>query len=231
MKSSFLIITIILLSISSLYSQTGIEFGVRASYNIGTQCGSMGSGGDYEIDPGARQGLSGGIIFSFPITDNFSIQHEFIYSQKGSRQDVSLTEPTKLHTISDYHLDYFELPVALKYKFARIRNVEFYGSSGFVYSMLLDSKYNVKGSVHIPITPGTFQEVPIEESGEIEDVDSYDFSFIYGVGADFKILTQKCFLEYRQIIGWNTLMMPTVEGGEDVPLRNMTYSISLGVLF
>jgi hypothetical protein len=114
-----------------------------------------------------------------------------------------------------------------RYSFVNIGNVEVYGSSGFALSMLLNGKYAMEGLVDV----GGGVQVPLEESGNTDGMDEFDYNFIYGLGLEFDLFKQECFFDYRQTIGWNTLLMPTVQGGEPAPLRNQTYSLSLGILF
>lgn len=227
MKNLFFILVFALFFLSTnLHAQTGIEFGFKAGYNIATQYGSKTSDPLYDVDSEPRHGFSGAFFLRFPITDVFSIQQEFMYTQKGSVQNVTTTQPP-LSTSSEYKIDYFELPIMFRYTFLNIGNVGVYGSSGFALSMLLKGEYTVDGVVDV----GGGVKVPFNESGDTDEMDDFDYNFIYGLGLEFGLFKQECFFDYRQTIGWNTLLMPTVEGGEPAPLRNQTYSLSLGILF
>lgn len=226
MKRALLLLAVTLLLASGRTSaQTGLNFGVKAGYSIATQYGITPAELNYEVGSENRNCFTGGILLYFPITDAFGVQQEFIYSQKGSVQDVSMTEPP-VTTSSDYKINYFELPILFKYNFFNIRNIGIYGSSGFALSVLIDGEYDISGSVMTPVG-----EQPISESGNMDGLDEFDYSFIYGLGINFELFKQKWFVDYRQTIGWNSLMMPTGEGGEPAPLRNQTYSFSLGIYF
>ncbi len=225
-KSVFLCIILSFFSLNVLNAQTGVKFGFKAGYNIATQYGSKTADISYDVDSESRNGFFGAFFLRFPITDVFSVQQEFMYTQKGSVQNVATTLPP-LSTSSEYKIDYFELPIMFRYNFLNIGNVGVYGSSGFALSMLLKGKYTVDGSIDV----GGGVKVPIEESGDTDGMDDFDYNFIYGLGLEFDLFNQECFFDYRQTIGWNTLLMPTVQGGEPAPLRNQTYSLSLGILF
>lgn len=211
---------------SSLKAQTGIHFGLKAGYSSGTQYGINQPNLPYEVNSSARAGFTGGILLYYPITDAFGVQQEFLYTQKGSGQDVIMTNPP-ISTFSDYRLNYFELPILFKYNFINIKNFEIYGSTGFCLSILLNGDYKVDGVIDM----GPGGQIPFEESGNTDGLDEFDYSFVYGLGFKFNLFDQKCFFDYRQTIGWNTLMMPSAEGGEPVPLRNQTYSFTLGIIF
>jgi hypothetical protein len=47
--------------------------------------------------------------------------------------------------------------------------------------------------------------------------------------SNLTFLARNGFFEYRFNIAWNTLNMPTVEGGDPAPLRNMDYIFVLGM--
>ncbi|MBU1013666.1 MAG: PorT family protein [Bacteroidetes bacterium] len=222
-KSLFALFILFILLSKFSTAQTGLEFGFKAGMNIATQYGINQPNIPYDVDSDARYGFTTGIILSFPITDVFSVQQEFLYTAKGSRQQVTMTQPP-ISTYSEYNINYFELPIIFRYNFVNIGNAKIFGSSGFALSMLLSGKYSVDGVIDM----GQVQ-VPFSESGNTDGLDTFDYSFIYGLGMEFNLFNQKCFFDYRQTIGWNTLMMPSSEGGEPVPLRNQTYTFALGI--
>ena len=123
-----------------------------------------------------------------------------------------------------YNLNYFELPVLFRYTIFKIRKVGIYGYSGFALSMLLDGKYKAEGVIAI-----AGEDIAFEQSGNMDGVDTFDYSFVYGLGVDFNLFNKTCFFEWRQTIGWNTLMMPTFEGQDPASLRNQDYIIALGI--
>jgi hypothetical protein len=56
-------------------------------------------------------------------------------------------------------------------------------------------------------------------------------TFVYGAGAEFKLLHKVFFIEYRMTIGWNVLAMPNASGADPVPLRNQDYIFAVGMYF
>ncbi len=222
-KVLFLSVFLTIIFSNSLSAQTGINIGFKAGYSLGTQYGIKPPNIPYEVNSFAKSGFTGGIILLFPITDAFSVQQEFIYTTKGSGQDITMTEPP-LSTSTKYTLNYFELPILFRYTFVNIGNVGIYGSSGFALSTLINGKYSVEGVIDMGEVI-----IPIDESGNTDGLDKFDYSFIYGLGLNFNLFNKDCFFDYRQTIGSNTLMMPTIEGGDPAPLRNQTYSFTLGL--
>jgi hypothetical protein len=174
----------------------------------------------------SRNGFSGGVFAYFPITSSVGIQQEFLYTMKGSRQDVTITLPVNINTLSEYNLTYFEMPIVLKYKFVNIKNFGIYGNTGIALSLLMNGEYNITSTINMGGPP-----IITKESGDKQGIDTFDYSFVYGAGTDFKLLKKDFFLEYRTTIGWNTLSMPNSKGAAPVPLRNLDYIFSLGMYF
>jgi len=209
----------------SVNAQTGIRFGVKAGYNLAMQYGTMPPDVSYDVDSDGRHGFAGGIFLLFPITEAFSVQQEYLYVNKGSVQHVDMEVPP-VSTKSSYNINYFEMPILFRYTFAKIGDVGFYGSSGFTLSLLLNGEWEVGG------TFDTGDElVPFSSGGNTDMLDKFDYSFIYGLGVKFKLFNQNIFFDYRQTIGWNTLLMPTGEGGDPAPLRNQSYTFAVGIYF
>ncbi len=225
-KSLFVLLSFLFLGIGCLSAQTGARFGVKAGYSHALQYGIPPADDIYTVETTGRKGFAGGVFVYFPITESVGIQQELLYAMKGSRQDVSLSVPFPINTVSEYDINYFEMPIVLKYKFVNIGNVGVYGSTGIALSLLLDGKYDITSTVE----PGG-PPIITKESGNMETLDMFDYSFIYGAGADFKLLSQDFFFEYRMTIGWNTLAMPNITGADPVPLRNQDYVFALGIYF
>lgn len=207
----------------TLSAQTGVRFGFRAGYSMATQYGITDPSLPYDLVTYYRHGLAGGLLIYYPITDAFGIQQEFLYVQKGSREDIIMLD-LPVETYTRYDINYFELPILFRYSFVRLGKVTIYGCSGFALSILINGYYSTKGSIEIHGAPVSFGE-----SRKIEGVDIFDYAFLYGSGIDFPLFGRQCFFEYRFTIGWNTLLMPTFEGQDPAPLRNQDYMFTLGM--
>lgn len=225
-KHAFLILIISSLFIGSASAQTGVRFGLKAGYSLATQYGISPADNTYMVETGSRNGFSGGILLYFPITESVGIQQEFAYTMKGSSQDVTIPEPIEINTVSDYSLNYFEMPIIVKYRFVNIKSFGIYGSTGIALSLLMNGDYDITSTINTGGPP-----LIVEESGDMDGLDIFDYSFVYGVGSDFKLLKKNFFIEWRMTVGWNTLAMPNATGADPVPLRNMDYIFSAGMYF
>ena len=210
----------------SINAQTGVRFGLKAGYSLATQYGTSPVDNTYTVDTQSRNGFAGGVFVEFPITESVGIQQEFLYAMKGSRQSVSITTPVDISTVSEYELNYFELPITIKYRFVKIKDVKIYGSTGIALSLLMNGKYDITSTINMGGPPTI-----VTESGDMKGVDTFDYSFVYGAGADFKLFNKVFFMEYRMTIGWNVLAMPNASGADPVPLRNQDYILTVGMYF
>lgn len=210
----------------SVNAQTGVRFGLKAGYSLATQYGIAPADNTYMVDSHGRNGFAGGVFAYFPITESVGIQQEFLYAMKGSRQNVTITTPFSINTLSEYDLNYFEMPIVIKYKFVSIKNFGIYGSTGIALSLLMNGGYGITTTINAGGPPAI-----IEESGDMKGLDTFDYSFVFGLGTDFKLLNKDFFAEYRMTIGWNTLAMPNASGADPVPLRNQDYIFAVGMYF
>jgi hypothetical protein len=225
-KLTYLLTFISLLFFGSVNAQTGVRFGLKAGYSLGTQYGIKPADNTFMVDTHSRNGMAGGVFAYFPITGSVGIQQELLYAMKGSRQNVTITTPVNINTVSEYDLNYFEMPIIIKYKFVNIKNLGIYGSTGIALSLLTNGEYRITSTINMGGPPTI-----LEESGNMKGLDTFDYSFVYGAGTDFKLLNKDFFIEYRMTVGWNTLAMPNASGAAPVPLRNQNYIFSTGLYF
>jgi hypothetical protein len=207
-------------------AQTGVRFGLKTGYSMGTQYGIKPANDIYTVKSDIRNGFAGGLLLYFPITESVGIQQELLYAMKGSRQNVTITQPFSINTVSEYNLNYFEMPMIVKYQFIKINDLGIYGSTGIALSLLMNGEYSITSTINAGGPP-----IIAEESGSTKGLDIFDYSFVFGTGADFKLLTKDFFFDIRMTVGWNTLAMPNATGADPVPLRNQAYVFSVGTYF
>jgi hypothetical protein len=210
----------------SVNAQTGVRFGLKAGYSLAIQYGITPADNTFMVDTHGRNGFAGGVFAYFPITESVGIQQELLYAMKGSRQNVTITTPVNINTVSEYDLNYFEMPIIIKYKFVNIKNFGIYGSTGIALSLLMNGEYRITSTINMGGPPTI-----VEESGDMKGLDTFDYSFVYGAGTDFKLLNKDFFIDFRMTVGWNTLAMPNASGADPVPLRNQDYIFAVGLYF
>jgi len=225
-KINSLLLFLLLLFSGSVNAQTGVRFGLKAGYSMATQYGITPADNTFMVDTHSRNGFAGGVFAYFPITESVGIQQELLYAMKGSRQNVTITTPVNINTVSEYDLNYFEMPIIIKYRFVNIKNFGIYGSAGIALSLLMNGEYHITSTINMGGPPTI-----LKESGDMKGLDTFDYSFVYGAGTDFKLLNKDFFIEYRMTVGWNTLAMPNASGADPVPLRNQDYIFAVGLYF
>jgi hypothetical protein len=223
---TYLLLCILFLFFGSVNAQTGVRFGLKTGYSLALQYGITPADNTYTVDTDNRSGFAGGVFLYFPITESVGIQQELLYAMKGSRQNVTINTPVNINTVSEYDLNYFEMPMIIKYRFVKIKNFGIYGSTGIALSLLLDGEYNITSTINMGVPP-----IIVEESGDMKGLDTFDYSFVYGAGTDFKLLNKDFFFDCRMTVGWNTLAMPNATGADPVPLRNQDYVFAVGMYF
>ena len=225
-KLIFLSMIVTLLTSGFVNAQTGVRFGLKAGYSLATQYGITPADNIYTVDSNGRNGFAGGAFLYIPITESAGIQQEFLYAMKGSRQDVTVSVPVSVNTVSEYNINYFEMPIVLKYKFVQFRNWGIYGNAGIGLSLLLGGDYFITSTINAGGPP-----IVVNEDGDMKGLDTFDYSFVYGAGTDFRLFNMDFFAESRMTIGWNTLAMPNATGADPVPLRNQDYVFGIGMYF
>ncbi len=84
---------------------TGIKYGVKGGYNLATYSGTDSRSSEY------KSGFTAGLYANFGIADNFSIQPEVLFSQKGASIDNFQGLPTTRFKTT---LSYIDVPVLFR---------------------------------------------------------------------------------------------------------------------
>ncbi|WP_103865135.1 porin family protein [Aquimarina sp. I32.4] len=120
MKKLFLLaIAIIGFSVSS--NAQDIKFGFKGGLNFATL-----NGDNLQGNPDGRTGYHIGAVAQIGLAEKFALQPELLYSAQG---------------VKDGDIDYINVPVLLKYKFAKIFSVEAGPQFGFVVNDNLDKAF------------------------------------------------------------------------------------------
>jgi hypothetical protein len=90
---------------SSALGSSGNEIGIKGGMNIASI-----DPNDHEIYNESKLGFVGGVFFTRHLSDNFGIQLEILYTEKGARRQETISG--NVYDIS-FHWDYIELPALL----------------------------------------------------------------------------------------------------------------------
>jgi len=111
MKKTILSLALLAGAASAANAQTGIKVGVKGGFNLSTYSGADSKNSEY------KAGFAAGPFVNFGVSDNFSIQPEFLYSQKGASQD-NISYPSGGTTINSTRKDllgYLDVPIMFRY--------------------------------------------------------------------------------------------------------------------
>ena len=214
---------LLLLLTAPLTAQTGVHFGFKGGYSMSLQYGITPVDNKYTVSTSSRHAAAGGFMMKYPITESFSIQQEFLYVMKGSRHDIGIPAES-VQTLTVYDINYFEIPLVLRYTFLHLGSFRVYGHCGWALSILLNGRVRLDGTVE-----DDGAQISFKYEDEIRGLDDFDYGLIYGLGVEVPFIGKDWFFEYRFTIGWNTLEMPTFPDEPTAPLRNQNYGFALGI--
>ena len=106
MKKALLSLALLAGAAGVANAQTGVKYGVKGGFNGSTFSGSDSKGSEY------KAGFAAGAFLNFGVSDNFSVQPEFLYSQKGASVDDFLGNSG---TTYKQTLGYLDVPIMFRY--------------------------------------------------------------------------------------------------------------------
>ena len=106
MKKAILSLALLAGAAGVANAQTGVKYGLKGGFNGSTFSGSDSKGSEY------KAGFAAGAFLNFGVSDNFSIQPEFLYSQKGASVDNFLGNSG---TTYKQTLGYLDVPIMFRY--------------------------------------------------------------------------------------------------------------------
>jgi hypothetical protein len=204
---------------------------VKSGLNISQHYGIDYGYDEYEVEKGIRWGFTGGISFDFPVSEAVTVSQEFLFTTKGSSQVIGIADqPIEMDVT--YKTDYLEFPTLLLLHHYRRNNFTVFYQTGFSFSYLINSHYEIDGTVET----GT-EDYPLDIDKRMKNIDQFDFGIILGGGIGFSISKRSFILDYRTNFGIPFIEFPTTEDvlpetgiSSRVRLRNLSYSLSLSLL-
>lgn len=185
------------------------QFGLKGGMNVS----SLSKDASLS-DQGSKIGFNAGVFMNAPLSANFSIQPELIYSQMGEKYD-GIMPITNDRISGSKHLDYIALPVMFQYN----ATPSFYLEAGPEFGLLVSAKDKSKNE-----TTGQ----TLSESGNYKD-DLNGFNFGVGLGAGFNF-TPNLGLNARYVAGVTDIYKDGKNPGNDA-VRNNVFQVGLTYKF
>ncbi len=205
---------VILIMATVVFSETpsNIQKGIKIGVNWSTWEGSF----EYDFKTGATIGGFGTILFN----DFLAMQCEVLYSMKGAIHKINQTGNSK----SIMKLDYLEIPVLAKLILPTSHKFKPNLIVGPAYSFKLKGTY--KDEIDEEEIRRDFLIYHSTEEKEMEDLKSYDLSFMLGLGAEFQVSNKIFSISVRYDSGLIDILEI-----DDLELENKTLSITTGLSF
>ena len=175
MKKTILLVAVALIGFNA--NAQSVDFGVKAGVNFASVSG------DDTDDLNSRTGFHFGVIAGIPVSDNFSVQPELVYSQQGTEYSASEGYDGK------YKLDYLNIPIMAQFQVADGLHLEAGPQFGFLLSA--NEEYN---------SPGDSGEEDVSDFIKGTDISvgvgaSYTMASGLGIGARYNLGVSEIFEE------------------------------------
>lgn len=197
-----------------------MRFGVKAGVNFSN------FGGDEVGDSSARTGFHVGAVAEFPLSENFSIQPEVLFSQQGSQNEFNEVYTIGGVEVRDSYevkqtLNYINVPIAAQYEIFDGFTLHAGPQIGFLIS--------ANGKVEGTTTGGGMSQSIDTETDNKDAFETVDFSAFGGVGYE---LPMGLFFQARYNAGISSVIKNS-EGtdSEDIKTTGNTLSVSVGFKF
>ncbi|MBK8951725.1 MAG: PorT family protein [Chitinophagaceae bacterium] len=120
------LLSLVVIATTVFVSQAQVSFGAKAGLNLYNFSGSDADGFDSKV------GFNVGGLVNIPVSDNFSVQPELIFSTEGAKaSEGSVT--------MNYNMNYLNIPIMLQYNTAS----GFYAEAGPQIGLLMSAKVKV----------------------------------------------------------------------------------------
>ena len=131
MKKVILPLALLAGIVGTAHAQTGIKYGVKGGYNLATFSGTDSHGIEY------KSGFTAGLYANLGVANNFSVQPEVLFSQKGASIDnFEGLSDTRFKTT----LSYIDVPVLLRYNTGKTEGKGFFLELGPQASFLVRNR-------------------------------------------------------------------------------------------
>jgi hypothetical protein len=195
-----LVLVLILASSSAALAQNK-GAGFRIGVNFSSPAVDPDPGDDFPLE--GRTGIVGGVFYVFPVAPHFSIQPEWLYSQKRAEVTFPGEGTTK------FDLDYFDVPILLRWD----------------STQAAASSFNVFAGPSFNWRHRARAEGPEGDEDIREDIERIDLGLVLGAGIE----AGRFVLDGRYQFGLKDINKESDEEG--FTIKHRVFSVSAGVRF
>ena len=221
MKKSILATALFAFIGYGMLSAQDISLGAKIGYNWNNVSAPAFNG---TLDFKKMTNVNFGLVAQIGLTDNFSIQPELNYTQKGFRmqasKDITIYDvPIPLGVSAVTAIKYIDMPVLAKYKFGGqgASGYIFAGPSvGYALSGNLETHAQVIIDIKVASTPINLDNV---------NYNRFEVGGVVGAGFEVPIGNAKLFAEGRYTHGFNEVYEVPIIGAK---VKNQSFGVSAG---
>lgn len=213
MKKSMLVLCTLFLCATVAAQTDKVKIGVKAGLNI-----SSLTSDENELDSSDKTGFTAGIMAEIPLTKNFSIQPEVLYSQQGMKFSYSDVDVQNSHYKSTIGLNYLNIPVMLKYYVVKGLSVQAGPQVGIL--LKANNKYQ-----------DNFLGYENHETFNLSDyANGIDTAVNFGLGYQFK---NKFYTDLRYTISYSDIFKDASANTYIInsDMKNRVFQITIGYFF
>ncbi|WP_264537135.1 porin family protein [Flavobacterium sp. N1736] len=212
MKKSIIILCTLFLSVTVIAQTKKVKLGVKAGLNIASLTFD-----ESELNSSGKTGFRAGVMVEIPMSKNFSLQPELLYSQQGTKVSFSDQDVTNSNYKSTIKLNYLNIPVMLKYYVIKDLSLQ----AGPQIGILLKANNKYKDN---------FLGYENQESFNLKEYSSgIDTSVNFGLGYQFK---DKFYTDLRYNLSYsNVFKKGDINHFIDNDMKNRVFQITIGYFF
>lgn len=188
------------------FAQTSPTFGIKAGVNVSS------ISDDGFDDTKSKVGFNGGLFLNAPLSEQFSIQPEVLYSQLGAKTDYTFAGTTFENELK---LDYITVPVMFQFR----ATPSFYLEAGPEFGFLVSAKNKATVSNN---------NGSASDTDELDKDDFNSFNMGLGLGLGYDI-TPNFGINARYVAGFSDVTKPASDPSTDAKNRNNNFQA--GVYF
>ncbi|AZI54718.1 PorT family protein [Epilithonimonas vandammei] len=192
------------------FAQTSPTFGLKAGVNV-----SSISKDGYD-DTKSKAGFSGGVFMNLPVSEQFSIQPEVMYSQLGSKvtnkySTTVLGNSYEATSSAKLNLDYITIPVMFQFR----ATPAFYLEAGPEFGFLTSAKAK---DINTTVVNGSTTNTSTSTSEDLKDsFSSFNMGAALGLGYD---ITPNFGINARYVAGFTDINKKDSNTNGNTSLQN-----------
>lgn len=225
MKTTHLLITVLLVSIFGLFNTSsaqykqwnaGFEGGPSATFTVGNDA--------VDLDTKPNFGFLVGIFGQYNFNNTYSLKLAANYQQKGSKLEISQPDSAGFSYVQDgkLKLDYITIPLLFRGEFGSSSSLKFFANAGPYIGILLTNKTTLDAN--------STTNQPERVTDNTDSTKSTDFGITAGIGLQFSVAKSTLLtFEVRDDIGLTNISDYTSGGSTKTNSLSLIVGLSFGL--